>query len=208
MPPQSCYNFFTLSKLQVILVFQSISAKGGVMTVLKFSDEAVSKEIRTRLNLAIDMNDSIPKGHGRTAAVASLLEEGHQTVRLWLADGIERKAGLPNLSRLASITEKLGINTAWLVEGVGPMLRKDTDDKNTVNAEALSEMWQVAQKELPDIDLDAMDNEVRGTVLLHIYELITMYSYKTLPDASPESAKMFKFGVNSVRKLAQMQSKK
>lgn len=178
------------------------------MTVVKLIDETISKDIRARLNLAIDANDEIPKNHGRTAAVAALLEEGHQTVRLWLADSKTKKAGLPNVTRIPSIAEKLGININWLLAGAGPMLHKDEEDKDIVNAEALSETWQVSHKELLDIDIDNLDPQIRGIVLLHIYELIAAHNYKSETGISNESAKVFKFGLNGAKKLVDTYNKK
>lgn len=170
------------------------------MKVVKLVDEIISQEIRARLNLAIDAHDEIPKQHGRTAAVAALLEEGHQTVRLWLADSKTKKAGLPNVSRIPSIAEKLGININWLLAGTGPMLCKE-EEKDMVTAETLSETWQVSHEHLLDIDIDNLDPKIKGIVLLHIYELISAHNYKSETGASKESAKMFKFGISGARKL-------
>jgi len=174
------------------------------MTVVRLVDETISKEIRGRLNLAINLNDEIPKNHGRTAAVASLLEEGHQTVRLWLADSKTKKAGLPNLSRVPSIAKKLGINIEWLLEGSGPMMRTDVDDKNIVSAELLGEMWFIAQKQLMDIDIDSLDRELKGIVLLHIYEMASIYGYQSETATTKEKAKVIKFGAKGVRNLIEV----
>lgn len=178
------------------------------MTIVKLVDETISKEIRARLNLAINTNDTIPKKHGRTAAVAALLEEGHQTVRLWLSDGKTKKAGLPNVSRIPSIAEKLGINIEWLLEGSGPMMRKDVEDKNIVNAELLSETWFIAQEQLIDIDIDSLDRELRGIVLLHIYEMAAIYGYKSKTVSTKEKAKIIKFGAKGARSLVDMYNRK
>lgn len=174
------------------------------MTVVRLVDETISKKIRARLNLAIDTHDEIPKNHGRTAAVAALLGEGHQTVRLWLSDGKTKKAGLPNLSRIASIAKKLEVNIEWLLEGTGPMLRKDTDDKDVVSAELLGEMWFIAQKQLMDIDINALDRELKGIVLLHIYEMASLYGYQSDSATTKERAKVIKFGAKGARNLIEI----
>ena len=178
------------------------------MTIVRLVDETISKDIRARLNLAINLNDEIPKHHGRTAAVAALLEEGHQTVRLWLADSKTKKAGLPNVSRIPSIAEKLGVNINWLLAGTGPMLCKDDDSKDVISAEILGETWHVTHKHLVDIDIDNLDPEIKGIVLLHVYELIAAHNYKSETGIPKESAKMFKFGLNGAKKLVSVYNKK
>jgi len=146
------------------------------MKEAKIVNDKLGSAIRQRLNTAIDATDEIPKGFGRTSAVAALLNETPQTVRLWLSDGVKQKAGIPEIPKLLNLTKRLNIRTEWLLEGTGPMKRDAELEDFPVSAPLLASTWQFVSSELADvIDINSLTHKSLGDILEHVYDAISDY---------------------------------